>query len=99
MKLIENFSGSLETNWFLALFIIFGLVGHAAVAQTPGTLKSTGDMSTGRTNHTATLLRDGRVLIAAGTPSSPASNTNVAELYDPSTGMFTATGTMTTARR
>ena len=94
----EKFRASLKTNFFLALFIL-GLVGRAAVAQTQGTFKPTGDMSTVRANHTATLLPDGRVLIAGGTTGSTSSITNTAELFDPITGMFTATGAMATARR
>jgi hypothetical protein len=61
-----------------------------------GTFAATGSMTSPRMGHTATLLPDGRVLIAGGTliagqgfvPSSGA------EIYDPATGIFSATGNM-----
>jgi N-acetylneuraminic acid mutarotase len=60
----------------------------------------TGEMATARTNHTATLLTDGEVLVAGGlgnvNPQSPC--TASAELYNPSTGEWRATGSMNTAR-
>jgi hypothetical protein len=52
-----------------------------------GAFTPTGSMLTGRWQATATLLADGRVLIAGGLSGS-------AEIYDPSTGDFTATGDM-----
>jgi len=54
-------------------------------------------MATGRTNGTATLLQNGKVLLAGGwaAGSSPVA---LAELYDPGTGKFTQTGSMTVGR-
>jgi hypothetical protein len=53
------------------------------------TFTSAGRMTTARIGHPATLLRDGRILIAGGSR-----DTARAELYDPQTGTFTATGEM-----
>ena len=62
----------------------------------PGTFSRTGEMTTARRMHTATLLADGRILIAGGYGMEGAVAS--AELYDPSTGTFTATRNMITPR-
>ena len=58
----------------------------------------TGGMGTARTQHTAILLPDGKVLVAGGEDDS-ASVIASTELYDPSSGLWTPTGGMGTARR
>lgn len=68
-----------------------------------GRFQPTASMSVQRESHTATLLRDGRVLIVGGQrglnrccPNFEALRT--AEIYDPGTGTFSATGSMNEAR-
>jgi hypothetical protein len=64
-----------------------------------GTFKATGSMAVSRMDPTAAPLPDGRVLVVggqiwggAGTPLASA------EIYDPASGEFTATGSMAAAR-
>jgi hypothetical protein len=64
---------------------------RVALARPAATFVQTGSMTVARAAHTATLLRDGRVLIAGGGSAS-------AELYDPTSQTFTATGSMTLAQ-
>lgn len=61
---------------------------------------ATGNLNTSRLEHTATMLMNGKVLIAGGN-NVTANNTTVlssAELYNPSTGVWSKTGTMSNAR-
>ena len=58
---------------------------------------ATGDMVTPRGGHTATLLRDGKVLVAGGAGAGVGTLAS-AELYDPRTGSWTAVGSMHEAR-
>ena len=62
-----------------------------------GVWTTTGSMATARWQHTATLLRNGRVLVAGG-GDGHGNSFSSAELYDPATGVWTATGSMATAR-
>jgi Galactose oxidase, central domain len=61
---------------------------------------ATGDMIAARESHTATLLANGKVLIAGGHKGRRAAMTiySSAEIYDPATGRFSATGDMTRIR-
>jgi hypothetical protein len=67
---------------------------------TSGTFSATGSMTTARGFHTATLLADGRVLIVGGDDAAWSAGPFFAsaELYDPTTGTFSATGSMTVGR-
>ena len=64
---------------------------------TTGTWTYTGSLHTGRYNHTATLLSDGRVLVVGGDGTFD-SYIASAELYDPATGNWTYTGSLHTGR-
>jgi hypothetical protein len=64
------------------------------------TFSATGNMTSARVNHTANLLADGKVLLSGGEVDQGNSATILAsaELYDPATGTFAATGPMAAAR-
>jgi hypothetical protein len=101
-------------NTRIALSVLMLGVGGAStlLAQDRGIFSATGEMTTARMGHTATLLQNGKVLIAGGWQSVPGGQhctgslhirsyfldcvllLNSAELYDPSTGTFTATGSL-----
>src|SRR5262245_2048376 len=94
----------LKDGLFLSLLFLGTSLSSTAIAQAPGTFAATGNMTTARSAHTATLLRNGEVLIVGGFgvagPPGPLEPKPLAsaELYDPDRGTFAATGSMTTAR-
>jgi len=75
----------------------------ANVTIVPSGFRPTGDMSTGRSAHTATLLQSGKVLIAGGDAcfidqsygDCPLSSS---EVYDSGLGTFAPTGSMSVTR-
>jgi hypothetical protein len=63
-----------------------------------GTFTQTGNLAGARFRHTATLLQNGKVLVVGGVPLDSSNPTSTAEIYDPATGSFTGTGAMAVAR-
>lgn len=66
-----------------------------------GTWSATGSMTTARAGHTATLLTNGQVVVAGGEGTCVNGSCPVlatAELYNPATGTWTQTGSMTVTR-
>jgi hypothetical protein len=91
--------------------LVLFLAAHTclALAQSPGTFTATGSMTTLRVGHTATLLTNGKVLMAGGGNHGESFSPDwicckamsvlaSAELYDPASGTFSRTGDMTTPR-
>jgi Kelch motif len=64
------------------------------------TFTATGGLAVPRESHTATLLKDGKVLITGGHKGRRSAITihTSAEIYDPTTGIFTTTGNLTIKR-
>jgi hypothetical protein len=73
------------------------LTARTLNADTVGRVVQTGDTLEPRFDHTATLLPNGKVLIAAGMARNGVIEPT-AELYDPKTGNFTGAGRMLSPR-
>ena len=73
-----------------------GLLASAEIYDPKtGNFTFTGSLHRGRDYQTATMMLDGRVLIAGGDIDAPVTS---AEIYDPSTGKFTLTGSTSSSR-
>ena len=92
----------MKTSHLRAGFVLLSTAAAAlfiappAAAGAPFTFGATGSLITARTNHTATLLPNGNVLVAGGYNGSIFLTS--AEVYDPASGSWTATGNLNTAR-
>lgn len=74
----------------------YAINAHGTVYGSNVSFKTLDTLATARVNHTATLLANGKVLVAGGSNSS--GRLNSAELFDPATGDWTTTGSMAYAR-
>src|SRR5437762_254863 len=88
---------------FLLLSTCAALLGASLTTQgAPVTFVVTGSLATARagqpSGHTATLLPNGKVLVAGGEGPSTGGVLASAELYDPASGTWSTTGSPATAR-
>jgi N-acetylneuraminic acid mutarotase len=102
---VEDHTATLLSNGKVLVAGGFGsLSTRASDVYDPATntWSSTGDMTRARHFHTATLMPDGRVLVTGGNTTTSTSSNEVqatAELYDPATGTWSPTASMSNARR
>ena len=91
-------SGSVSV--FCAAFLLCLLASATEVKAQQPNWSPTGSLGTGRFAPTATLLTNGKVLVAGGRLCSSSSCTEFssAELYDPDTGNWSATGNLSVPR-
>ena len=90
---------------FGLILVLVGLMSVAmfaleplALAQVDPSWIPTGSLNTPRSDHTATLLRNGKVLVVGGRNGNSVPNfLNSAELYDPTTGTWSITGSLNIA--
>src|SRR5262245_4562485 len=81
------------------LLLIAGMVVVQPSAGQSATWTATGNLKTARHQHTATLLPNGKVLVAGGFLQNGATRTlSSAELYNPATGTWARTGSLITPR-
>ena len=82
---------------FPLVFLGAWLILLQPCAGAPFGFEQTGSLITARSQHTATLLPNGKVLVAGGLDSSSNSLAS-AELYDPASGTWMETGNLAFAR-
>ena len=87
----------LRRTAFPLLLLTAGLLLVQPCAGQGGTWTETGSLNAARGVHTATLLPNGKVLVAGGFDTIDVVLAS-AELYDPATGIWMTTGSLATAR-
>jgi hypothetical protein len=105
MKTLHSLIASIRAaNLILTQRVTFPLLvlgaGLALVQpcmSAPFQFEETGSLNTGRASHSATLLPNGKILVAGGADGSGVALAS-AELYDSANGSWTATGSLITGR-
>lgn len=95
MKLLRPFSIALTAA--ISVSAVITVHSLEFVATPVGSVGPTSPMLSPRSGHTATLLPDGKVLVAGGMRRNQEFYRS-AELYDPATGKFSPTGGMSIGR-
>src|SRR5437879_2154906 len=97
--ILKSLAKVIKISFLLAVPLLLGSapVSTPSNADTPFTYNATGSLNTARDFHTATLLPNGKVLVAGGVDSSFQASVS-AELYDPASGTWAAAGSLNTAR-
>src|SRR3954449_6790786 len=90
-----------RVNWHSAALVCTMLTATVAGANdgpapmvAQGAWVPTASLAHARWHHTATLLMDGRVLVAGGDADCCSKALASAEIYNPATGMWSTTGAM-----
>jgi WD40 repeat protein len=89
---------SVKIKTRIACLVVAAMLVSLGVLGCSGPTSRVGSMLAAREMQTATLLQDGRVLIAGGRSGYQSPSLASAEIFDPKTGVFSATGSMSTAR-
>src|SRR6516165_7604405 len=92
-------SSKMSRTFVLSSLLLTGLLGISAdkAFAASGTFAFTGSLNTARYDHTATLLANGEVLVTGGLGANFAILAS-AEIYNPTSGKWTVTDSMSMSR-
>lgn len=84
---------------FASTLLATSMLASLPVRATTDTFSPTGSLSVARSNHTATLLSDGRVLVTGGFDYSNLDPLSSAEIYNPDSGSWSGAAAMEYTRK